>query len=159
MFAPADTARNEFHGPLEEVPTCFNRLMAGAGSFTSTVAVEVLPVPPLVELTVTVLVLRPVVVPVTVTLKEQLPPPLIEPPLSDMVDGEVVVNVPPHCEEDELAIVKPLGRVSVKLTPVSPVEVLGLLMEKVSVVVLPVKIGLAVKDLAMTGGSTTVMLA
>ena len=122
-------------------------------------AVDVLPVPPLVELTVTVLVLRPVVAPVTVTLKEQLPPPLIEPPLREMVDGEVVVSVPPHCEEEELATVKPLGRVSVKLTPVSPVEVLGLLMEKVSVVVLPVKMGLALKDLAITGGSTTVRLA
>jgi len=140
------------------VPTCFNRLMAGAGSLTSTSAVDVLPVPPFVELTVTELLLRPVVVPVTVTSKEQLLLALIKPPLNDIADGEVVVSVPPHCAEEALATVRPLGNESVKLTPVRAVEVLGLLIVKDSVVVLPVKIGLAVKDFAMTGGSTTVRL-
>lgn len=51
---------------------------------------------------------------------------------------------------------KPAGRVSVKLTPVRAVVVLGLLIEKLSVVVFPVKIGFAVKVLAITGGATTV---
>ena len=46
---PAVIVREDVQGPLELVPTCFNMLMAGAGSFTSTFAVAVLPVPPLVE--------------------------------------------------------------------------------------------------------------
>ena len=50
----------------------------------------------------------------------------------------------------------PAGRVSVKLIPVRVADMFGLLMEKVSVVVLPVKMGLAANDLAITGGATTV---
>ena len=45
---------------------------------------------------------------------------------------------------------------SVKLIPVNVVDVLGLVIEKLSVVELPVKIGLAVNVLAMTGAATTV---
>lgn len=63
------TVRVGLQGPVFDGPTDFKRLMAGAGSLTNTLAVEVLPAPPLVELTVTELVLRPVVVPVTLTEK------------------------------------------------------------------------------------------
>ena len=44
-------------------PTCFNSLIAGAGSLTSILAVEVLPVPVSVALTCTELVLMPVLEP------------------------------------------------------------------------------------------------
>jgi len=119
-----------------------------------------LPVPPFVELTVTELVLSPAVVPVTVTLKEQLAPATSEPPLNETVSCAgsllVTVNVPPHCELDELTTSKPAGRVSVKLIPVNVVAVFGLLIEKLSVVVLPVKIGFDVNDFWITGGATTV---
>jgi hypothetical protein len=57
---------------------------------------------------------------------------------------------------EDVATVKPAGRVSVKLMPVKAVAEFGLLMEKVSVVVFPVKIGLAVKDLLIEGGAITV---
>lgn len=134
--------------------------MAGVAVFTSTSAVEVLPVPPLVELTVTEFVLSPTVVPMTVTLKEQLAPTASEPPLSEMVSCKgalfVTVSVPPHCELDEVTTSSPAGRVSVKLTPVNIVAVLGLLIVNVSAVELPVKMGFAVKALLMTGGATTV---
>ena len=46
--------RKEVHGPLAVGPTCFNKLMAGAGVLTNTLAVAELPVPPLVELIVLV---------------------------------------------------------------------------------------------------------
>ncbi len=59
--------RKDVHGPVAVVPTCFNKLIAGAGAFTRTLAVLVLPVPPLVEPTVTELFFRPVVLPVTLT--------------------------------------------------------------------------------------------
>src|SRR5260221_4089095 len=136
-------------------------LIAGAGSFTNTDAVDVLAVPPFVELTVTELALSPVVVPVTVTLKEQVPLAASEPPLSEMVSsvGEtllVTVNVPPHCELEDVTTSKPVGKVSVKLTPVSAVAVLGFVIVNDRLVVFPVKIGFAVKDLAITGGSITV---
>ena len=51
---PTVIVREDVHGPLELVPTCFNMLIAGAGSFTNTFAVAVLPVPPLVEVIVPV---------------------------------------------------------------------------------------------------------
>lgn len=141
-------------------PTCLSRLMAGTGSFTRTFAVDVLPVPPFVELTVTELALSPAVLPVTLTLNEQLPAAASEPPLSETVSCAgalfAVVSVPPHCGDDPFATSKPAGRVSVKLIPVSAVEVFGLVIEKLSVVLLPVKMGFAVNDLAMAGGATTV---
>ena len=143
---------------MAEGPTCFNRLMAGAGSFTSTLAVAVLPVPPLVEVTLpVVLIFSPVLLPVTVTLKLQLPPAAIDPPLKAITPvAAVVVRVPPHWDVDESATVSPAGRVSVNATPVRAVEGFGLLIEKIRLVVSPVKMGFAVKDLAMTGGATTV---
>jgi hypothetical protein len=162
MFAPAVTVRDEFHGPLDEVPTCFNKLMAGVGSFTSTSAVEVLPVPPLVELTVTELLLRPVLVPFTLTDK-------VQDELAERVTlfkltvavPEVAVAVPPQVFDKPfgLATSRPLGRASLKFTPVKDEPVFGLVIVKLSVVVLFVKIGFAVNDLAITGGSITVRLA
>lgn len=87
-------------GPAADKPTDFNRLTAGAGSFTNTLAVEVLPVPPFVELTVTVLFLSPAVEPVTVTLKLQVAPAANEPLLNETVSCPgvlfVTVSVPPH---------------------------------------------------------------
>lgn len=55
-----------------------------------------------------------------------------------------------------MVTVRPAGRVSVKVIPVSVAAVFGLLIENVSVVVLPVNIGFAVKALLITGGATTV---
>ena len=71
----------------------------------------------------------------------------------------VAVIVPPPQEPDipfGLVTTSPPGRVSVKLTPISDVLVLGLLMEKLRTVLLPVKMGFAVKAFAITGGSITV---
>ena len=151
--------RKDVHGPLAVGPTCFNMLMRGVGSFTSTSAVEVLPVPPLVELTVTELALTPVVVPCTLTeivqdaLAARLTPVKLIVPVP-----AVAVAVPPHVFDKPLGVAttNPDGRVSVKFTPVKAEEVFGLLIVKDRLVELPVKMGFAVKDLAITGGSITV---
>jgi hypothetical protein len=62
----------------------------------------------------------PALVPVTVTLKVQLPPAESEPPIRAMVLVDaVVVNVPEvHCVVDESAMESPAGKTSLKATPV-----------------------------------------
>lgn len=150
------------HGPELDDPTDFNTLIAGAGSFTNTVAVEVFPVPPFVELTVTELVLSPTVLPVTLTVIVQVEPAAKLAPLKLTEDEPAVaVAVPPQVfvNAGVAETSKPLGRESVNPTPVNAVAALGLLMDRVNVVEFPVKIGLAVKDLLITGGSITVRAA
>ena len=159
---PVDTPRNDDHGPLEVGPTCFNKLITGDGSFTSTDAVDVFPVPPFVEFTVTELFLRPAVEPVTLTVTAQDAPAARLPPFKlKLEELSTAAAVPPQ-EFDRLlgvAMIRPKGKESVKLTPLRIVELFGLLIVKLNVVVLPLKIGFAVKDLAITGGSMTVSVA
>ena len=156
---PTVAVRKGVHGPLAVVPTCFNKLMAGAGSFTNTLAVDVLPVPPLVEATVTELFLSPTVEPVTLTESVQEAPAAKLTPVRLTVDeAATAVAVPPHVLDKPLGVatINPAGKLSVKFTPVKVVVVFGLLMEKVSAVLVPVKIGFPVNDLEITGGATTV---
>ena len=135
------TVKVGVHGPMFDGPTDFKRLMAGVGSFTNTSAVEVLPVPPLVELTATEFVLRPVVVPVTLTEKEQFAPAESVPPVIVILDEPATapmvapVKVPVVqvmlVSPLGLATTKPLGRLSPVAagenpTPVSAVDVFGL---------------------------------
>ena len=151
--------RNDVHGPLAVGPTCFSKLIAGAGVFTNTSATDVFPVPPLVEATVTELVLSPTVVPVTFTLIVQdAPAARLTPVKLTIDDAATAVGVPPHVFESPLGVAttRPAGRLSVKFTPVKVVVVLGLLITNVSAVELPVKIGFAVNALLITGGATTV---
>jgi len=68
----------------------------------------------------------------------------------------VKLFVPPHISKTPSATDNPAGKVSVNATPVKAVPVFGLVIVNKRVVVLPVKIGFAVKDLAITGGSITV---
>src|SRR5260370_23901469 len=74
--------------------------------------------------------------------------------------GGVVVNVPPQALAEELATVSPVGSVSVKATPVSgTVLAPGLVMVKVSDVVVFSAMVAGLKALAIEGGATTVMEA
>ena len=80
----------------------------------------------------------PAVAPVTVTLMVQVPLAAMVPPESEMVRGEVVVNVPVvQAVAEPEATVKPAGSTSENETPVKA-EVLGLVSVKVNVLVLPV---------------------
>ena len=72
------------------------------------------------------------------------------PPVADVVPPQVFDN------PFGVATTSPLGKESVKLTPLRAAAVLGLFILNVRLVVLPVIIELAPKDLAMTGGSITV---
>ena len=96
----------------------------------------------------------------TFTLNEQLPPAasVVVFNNSILLVAAVVVRlfVPPQTENVPSATDKPAGNISVKVTPVRGVELFGLTILKLSVVEVPIKMGFAVKDLLITGGSTTV---
>lgn len=120
--------RNELHGPLADVPICFNILIAGVGSLTKTLAVAVFPVPPFVEPTVTELTFTPVVVPCTLTesIQEELAARLT--PFKLTVPEPAVADaVPPHVLERSfgVATTSPEGSESLKFTPVKVVPELG----------------------------------
>src|SRR5947209_2667887 len=77
-----------------------------------------------------------------------------------MVVGFVVVNVPPHTVEVELATDSPVGSVSLNPTPVSAtVFPAGLVMVNVSDVVAFSAIVFGLNTLAIEGGATTVNIA
>ena len=110
------TLRVGVQGPVFDGPTDFSKLMAGAGVFTTTSAVEALPVPPLLELTVTELLLSSgdvlMTVPVTLTENVQLAPAAkFAPERLIVVEPAIAVIVPPPHEPDKpfgVATTKPL---------------------------------------------------
>ena len=110
-------------------------------ALTITVAVAVLPVPPFVEETAPVmLVLPPGLVPVT--LIENVQDALaasVAPVRLTLVPPTAAEMVPPHEPVRPLGVatMSPAGNASVKATPVSAVEALGLVMVKDSEVVAP----------------------
>jgi len=107
-----------------------------------------------------VLFFTPGVAPVTITLIMQLPPAPIEPPVSEIVPGAVVVSVPPpQVVELPFATVRPAGRVSVNATPVIASDAFGLVIVNVSDVVVPTGIVAAPNALLIVGGAATVTVA
>jgi hypothetical protein len=71
-----------------------------------------------------------------------------------------VVSVPPQTVADALAIVRPVGSVSVKATPVSATAfAAGFVIVKVSEVVAFKAMLLGLKALAIDGGATTLIKA
>ncbi len=125
------------------------------------VAEAVLPVPPLVELTLpVVLSLEPEVVGVTSTLTAHELFAEIVPPLRLIeVLHAVGVNVPPlHVllAFGVAATCRPPGKVSLTATPLKAVPVLGLVMVKVRVEVPPTEVVVGEKALLILGGATTV---
>src|SRR5215471_2051742 len=100
-------------------------------------AFDVFPVPPSVELTVTLLFLTPVVVPVTFTETAQEPLAAIVPAERlTLDDPAAAVAVPPHVllRLGVAATTRPAGRLSVNATPVAG-EAFGFEMAKLKVVV------------------------
>jgi len=119
-----------------------------------------LPVPPLVELTLpVVLSLEPEVVGVTFTLTAHELLAAIPPPLRLMeVLPAAAVNVPPHVllALGTVATCRPAGKGSLTATPLKAVPVFGLVMVKVRVEVPPTAVVVGEKALLMLGGATTV---
>src|SRR5882724_6008341 len=140
-----------------------NALMMTGGATTVTLALEVLPVPPSVDVTCTLLFLTPAVVPVTFTdnvheaLTANVPPDRLTDP-----EPATAVAVPPQVLDSPfgVATTKPAGRVSVKATPVNAmVLATGFVMVKVRLVEPFNGIVAAPKALVIVGGVATVMLA
>src|SRR5262245_50659756 len=81
-------------------------------------------------------------------------------PESAMLPGATVVRVPPQTAPEELATVRPAGRVSVNATPVNArVFAGGLAMANVKAVVPLDGMTVVSKAFLMTGGATTVRAA
>lgn len=91
-----------------------------------------------------------VVVTVTVIVQEVLTASV--PPLNEIVRGAVVVNVPPHWVDEPEVTVRPLGRVSVKLTPVNATPVFGFVTVKVNVEVALMATGFGENALVRVAG-------
>ena len=89
---------------------------------------------------------------VTVTFTVQEAPAASVPSLNEIVCGAVVKSVPPHCEDDPVETVSPLGRVSVKLTPVKATPVLGFERVNINVEVAPTATGFGENILLMVAG-------
>src|SRR6266700_2434964 len=149
--------------PLSGMLAAPNALMMTGGATTVTLAFEVLPVPPSVEVTCTLLFFAPAVVPVTFTdnvqevLMAKVPADKLTVP-----DPATAVAVPPQVLVSPLGVAttKPASRLSVKATPVNPmVLIAGLVMVKVKLVEPFSGIVAAPKALVIVGGVATVMLA
>src|SRR5215471_4482597 len=146
---------------FNEIVVGLKALAIDGAATTVRFAVAVLPVPPLVELTLpVVLVYAPAVPPVTVTLNWHVPLAAIDAPDREIPVGAVVVSVPPHTVDVLLATVNPVGKVSVNPTPVSD-EVLGagLVMVNCKDVVVFSAMLVGLKALVIVGGPITVRFA
>jgi hypothetical protein len=77
------------------------------------------------------------------------------PPLKEIVWSAVVDNVPPHCVEDPVLTVRPLGRVSEKPIPVNATPEFGFVIVNVSVDVAPTATGFGENTLVIVGGLGT----
>lgn len=134
-----------------------NSLEITGGETTSNVAEAVFPVPPLVEVTASlVFTYVPPVEAVTLTTTVQVPPIVSEPPVN-VTESDVLDTVPLHCAGfGTLAIVIPAGKVSVNPTPVNArVLAAGFDSVNVSVEFRPAGIETGENALLITGAETT----
>jgi hypothetical protein len=138
-----------------------NTLVMVGGEATVRFAEAVLPVPPLVELTLpVVLVYCPEAAPVTVTENWHWLFTAMVAPVNAIPVGEVVVSVPPQTVAEALATVRPVGRVSVNATLESAtVLAAGFVIVKVSEVVAFSAIVDGLNTFAIDGGATIFKVA
>jgi hypothetical protein len=139
-----------------------NALVRVGDATTVMEVLDVFPVPPSVELTVTELFFTPAVVPCTFTETVQLALAANVPAERLMLpEPAVAVAVPPQVllSAFGVATTNPAGRLSVKAIPVSAKLVFGLVMVNVREVVPFNGICAAPKALVMDGGVATVKLA
>src|SRR5258708_7166556 len=145
--------------PFSGMLPATNALMMTGGATTVMLAFEVLPVPPSVEVTWTLLFFTPAVVPCTFTetvheaLAASVPPDKLTEP-----EPATAVAVPPQVLLRLLGVAttSPAGRLSVKAIPLSATVVFGLLMVNVSDVAPFNGICAAPNALLMVGGEATV---
>lgn len=108
--------------PLSGMLAAPNALVMVGGPTTLTLALDVFPAPPLVELTLTLLFFTPAVVPCTLTETVQLAfGARLAPERLTVEEPAVAVAVPPHVlfRPEGVATTRPAGRLSVNATPFS----------------------------------------
>src|SRR5258708_3926025 len=139
-----------------------NALMITGGEVAVIEALDVLPVPPSVEVTVTLLFFTPSVVLVisTETVHEALTASVPPAKLTDVAFATAVV-VPPQVlfAFGGLARIKPAGRLSVNATPVRATFEFGFWIVKVKVVKPPIGCKGGLNELVIVGGAATVRFA
>jgi hypothetical protein len=131
------------------------------GGTTVRLALDVFPVPPFVELSVTRLFFDPAVVPVTFTLKVQEDPAATGPPdrVTLPLPGTAVIVPPPHEPVSPFGVAtdKPDGRLSVNAASVSvTAAIAGWVIVKLRLVVPLNGILAAPKDLPIVAGAVTI---
>src|SRR6185369_9154641 len=117
--------------PFSGIEAAPNALMMIGGPTTVIEALDVLPVPPSVEVTWTLLFFTPAVVPWTLTETVQLALAANVPPVRLMLpDPATAVAVPPQVLFNPLGVAttRPAGKLSVKAMPLSATPVFGLLI-------------------------------
>src|SRR6266852_3184496 len=150
--------------PLSGMLAAPNALMITGGATTVTLAFEVLPVPPSVDVTCTLLFFAPAAVPVTFTLKvHDALVAKVAPDRVTLPEPAVAVIVPPPqlpVRPFGVATTRPAGSVSVNAIPVSEIVLItGLVMVKVSEVEPFSGMVTAPKALVIVGGVATDRLA
>jgi hypothetical protein len=151
--------------PMAAAPNAL-RMVGGpvVGAVGSTVkeAVEVFPVPPLLEIIVVLLLYVPGVVPVTLTEKVHEAPPAKVAPARDIVPEPAKAVIVPASQLPVRPLgvdtTRPEGSVSVKETPVSATVAFGLLMVKLLFVSPPAPMAAKPNELTMFGCATKLAL-
>ena len=151
--------------PIEAAPNVLVMVggaVIGATPATLRVVIEVLPKPPFVDPTVTLLFTVPTIVAVTLIENVQGVFPAKVAPARDMLPdpGTAVIVPPPQLPVRPLRgveTINPPRNVSVKATPVNDPE-FGLLIAKVRVVVPPTPMAAAPNALVMVGGAMKLAL-
>jgi hypothetical protein len=141
-------------------------LLAVGGAITVMLAFEVLPVPPSVEVTCTLLFFTPAVVPLTSTENVHDDPAAGDavsvPPDRLMLPLPATAVIVPLPQEPVTlgvaATTKPAGKLSVNATPLRGLKEFGLVMVKLSVLLAFSAMLVGLNDLVMVGGLTTVRL-
>ena len=149
--------------PLGAIVPTPNVFVMEGGEKTVNVAVEVFPVPPLVELTWTLFVFVPAVVPKMLTLKlhELLAASVAPDRLTVPLAAIAVIVPPPHVPDNPLGVAttRPAGNVSVNATPVKDVVALAFVIVKVKEVVPLTSMVPTPNVFVMEGGDRTVNVA
>jgi len=146
--------------PVQIVEALKDLLIVGAPTTVIMAVLLVAPAPLSFELIGPVVLLcTPEETPVTVTLNEQLPLAASVPPLNAIVPGAVVASVPPQVLALAVGTDSPAGSASIKLIPVSPSPVFGLVIVNVRLVVPPTRMLAAPKLFVIIGGDATVTVA
>ena len=139
--------------PFIRIVDGLNEVATLNGASTVRDALDVFPVPPLVEVTEAESLKTPVELAVTLTTTVQFAPPARVPPAKAIeLDPAVAVAVPPHVEVNPfgVATTSPVGKVSLNASPVKPTPP-ALLTVNVSTVEAFRPMVESLKAIAMTG--------